>query len=151
MHARTILKDFLVENFAASTEDGLHEGIYSDVFDTLIHGDRLDEAYYNFLIWSLDQGVPVTMISTEVKRAAEVMSELNVDPRLIDSLQDKVGVYTSANDLPFEVIIDDSMVLEPAVIVINPGLYSFQKFLATSLYKNHGRSHQADLPHPPAP
>lgn len=164
MRARDILKDFLIETFSAPADADVKEGIFSDIYGTLLKKAPqegglmfsqpapyvIDQPYYDFLLWAHGQGIPVTLVSSEVGRAKRDLTTAGCAPELLATLSDKISVYMGS-DKPFEVIIDDSLILEPSVIFINPTLPKFRQFVATCQYKNPGISRPADLPRPPGP
>lgn len=147
MKARDVLRSFTRTTIDA---DDAHEGIFSDVFGTLIVHGALDQQYYRFLLWARDQNIPITIMSSEMARARDALRALGCDERLVESLQDKMHLLRHC-DKPLEAVIDDSIFLDDALIYINPETTMFRDFLATCQYRNHGRSHPAGLQHRPAP
>lgn len=149
MRARDVLKDFVSRS--SGNDGALREGIFSDIYGTLIVHEELNRPYYDFLLWARSQNIPVTLTSSDPGRAVRDLRKLGCDENLVTTMRDKFHLFDARHHQVFEAIIDDSMVLEDVLIYINPASRDFREFLSTSRYKNHGRSHQADLPRPPGP
>lgn len=150
MRARDILRNFYNPAAAESDRHGIREGIVSDVFGTLIQHGALNRPYYNFLLWAQKNDIPVTVTSSEPRRAVHTMNELGCDENLVTTIADKFKLFGRVDNKPFEVIIDDSLHFHPALITIHPDDRAFVRFLATQQYKNLERA-QAAPAYSPAP
>lgn len=148
MKARDILKDFVTQT---PGDSAIREGIFSDIYGTLIVNGALNRPYYDFLVWAKQQNIPVTLASSDPGRAVRELRKLGCDENLVTTMRDKIHLFDARDHKAFEVIVDDDMFFVEALAYINPRNEKFCEFLATSQYKNHGRSHRANLPHPPAP
>lgn len=147
MRASDILSDFQTSAFTVEPKATMREGIFSDVYGTLIKHGKLNEPYYDFLLWCVDQGVPVTLMSSEPKRATRELGQLGVSKALLKTMTNKMDIAGSAYDDEYEAIVDDNLMLVQTGIYINPDSFAFRKFLTTSLYKNRERSRPEGLRH----
>ncbi len=151
MRARDILKDFRDTSGFVSDDEPMRPGIVSDVFGTLIKGGELNLRYYKFLLWAQEKGIPVTIASSEPHRARRALESHGCADSLVGTVEDKIRTYGSTQAL--EAVIDDDMVLIPALITINPNDEKFRRFLATSQYRYEagGTTRQVEPVRGPAP
>jgi hypothetical protein len=149
----------LFEKLSAPTpeaENNLKPLILCDVHKTLLTpGFALNTPLHDFLLWCrVEKGYEVVLITSEKKGVQKQLQDRGCNDDLRKTLEERWDLHGRLKQQgrkPMLVIDDESNTITGEMNIHPTKDADFVDFLATSQYRNPGRSHPEDPPRRPGP
>jgi hypothetical protein len=115
-------------------DDNSDKGIFCDCYGTLYgHNFECDELLVRFLNAKHREGIPVTLISWKMSEVTPHISDIGLNPEIVDSLTSKMRYCSST----LEILIDDDPAPIDACTLYHPADPDFRGEMKAFLEKSN--------------